>query len=28
VPQAGHGWQAQKPHLVVELLVDFLSSPA
>jgi pimeloyl-ACP methyl ester carboxylesterase len=28
VPQAGHGWQAQKPHLVVELLVGFLSSPA
>lgn len=26
VPQAGRGWRAQQPHLVVELLVDFLSS--
>ena len=26
VPQAGPGWHAQYPHLVAELLVDFLSS--
>jgi pimeloyl-ACP methyl ester carboxylesterase len=26
VPQAGPGWQAHHPRLVVELLVDFLSS--
>jgi pimeloyl-ACP methyl ester carboxylesterase len=26
VPQAGAGWQAQHPRLVVELLVDFLSN--
>jgi len=28
VPRAGPGWQAQKSDLVVELLVDFLSSAA
>jgi pimeloyl-ACP methyl ester carboxylesterase len=28
VPRAGPSWQAEHPHLVVELLVDFLSSPA
>ena len=26
VPRAGMGWQAQYPHLVAEILVDFLSS--
>jgi pimeloyl-ACP methyl ester carboxylesterase len=26
VPRAGPGWHAQYPHLVAELLVDFLSS--
>jgi pimeloyl-ACP methyl ester carboxylesterase len=26
VPRAGPGWQAQYPHLVAELLVDFVSS--
>ena len=26
VPRAGVGWQAQYPHLVAEILVDFLSS--